>query len=126
MGLKYFNVKNGLTAGNIILDAGNNSVVATSFDGTSATFSGTLTITGITDLGAISNVVISGGTPGQAIVTDGNGNLSFATPSASMAPMPYQIDTGQEYIVPVKFQGLFSFPITIDGSLEINGILIEV
>lgn len=126
MGLKYFNVKNGLTAGNIILDAGNSSVVASSFDGTTATFSGNLIITGLSDLGAISNITISGGTAGQSIVTDGAGNLSFATPTSSMAPMPYQIDVGQEYEVPVKFQGLFSFPITIDGSLEINGILIEV
>jgi hypothetical protein len=126
VGLKYFNVKNGLTAGNIILDAGNSSVVASSFDGTTATFSGNLIITGLSDLGAISNITISGGTAGQSIVTDGAGNLSFATPATSMAPMPYQIDVGQEYEVPVKFQGLFSFPITIDGSLEINGILIEV
>lgn len=126
MGLKYFNVKNGLTAGNIILDAGNNSIVATSFDGTTATFSGNLIITGTSDLGAISNITISGGSAGQSIVTDGAGNLSFATASSSMAPMPYQIDTGQEYVLPIKFQGLFSFPITIDGSLEINGILIEV
>lgn len=126
MGLKYFNVKNGLTAGNIILDAGNSSIVASSFDGTTATFSGNLTITGTTNLGAIANITISGGSAGQSIVTDGAGNLSFATPQSSMAPMPYQIDVGQEYVVPIKFQGLFSFPITIDGSLEINGILIEV
>lgn len=126
MGLKYFNIKNGLTAGNIILDAGNNSIVASSFDGTTATFSGNLTITGTTDLGAIANITISGGTSGQSIVTDGAGNLTFGTPQSSMAPMPYQIDVGQEYVLPIKFQGLFSFPITIDGSLEINGILIEV
>ena len=126
MGLKYFNVKNGLTAGNIILDAGNNSIVASSFDGTTAVFSGNLTVTGISDFGAIANITISGGSAGQSIVTDGAGNLSFATPSTSMAPMPYQIDTGQEYVLPIKFQGLFSVPITIDGSLEIDGILVEV
>ena len=100
MGLKYFNVKNGLTAGNIILDAGNNSIVATSFDGTTATFSGNLTITGTSDLGAISNITISGGSAGQSIVTDGAGNLSFATATSSMAPMPYQIDTCLLYTSP--------------------------
>ena len=94
MGLKYFNVKNGLTAGNIILDAGNNSIVATSFDGTTATFSGNLISNGISNLGVITNVIISGGSAGQSIVTDGAGNLSFATATSSMAPMPYQIDTG--------------------------------
>jgi hypothetical protein len=126
VGLKYFNVKNGLTAGNIILDAGNNSIVASSFDGTTATFSGNLISNGISNLGVIANVIISGGSAGQSIVTDGAGNLSFATATSSMAPMPYQIDTGQEYVLPIKFQGLFSFPITIDGSLEIEGILVEV
>ena len=40
--------------------------------------------------------------------------------------MPYQIDTGEIVTVPDKYQGLFSYPITVDGELEIDGILIEV
>jgi hypothetical protein len=37
----------------------------------------TLTVTGITDLGAVANVRITGGSNAQLISTDGNGNLSF-------------------------------------------------
>jgi hypothetical protein len=40
--------------------------------------------------------------------------------------MPYQIDTGETVTVPDKYQGLFAYPITVDGELEIDGILIEV
>jgi hypothetical protein len=42
-----------------------------------------LTVNGTTDLSAIGNVKISGGTPGQIIQTDGAGNLSFATNDSS-------------------------------------------
>lgn len=42
-----------------------------------------ITVRGITDLGGISNVKITGGTSGQVLSTDGTGNLSFATPSSS-------------------------------------------
>ena len=40
--------------------------------------------------------------------------------------MPYQIDTGETVTVPEKYQGLFAYPITVDGELEIDGVLIEV
>ena len=40
--------------------------------------------------------------------------------------MPYNIPVGESYIVDENFQGLFSYPITIDGTLEVDGILIEV
>lgn len=114
---KYFNVKNGLSAGNITLDA-SNSTVST----------GNLTVTGESDLGSVSNVSITGGSSGQVLTTDGSGNLSFASPSIlqSPAPMPYLIDTGEELIIPLYYQGLFAVPITVDGTLEINGVLVEV
>ena len=85
------------------------------------------TANGISSLGPIGNVKITGGAPGQSIVTDGNGNLTFSTTmSNSAAPMPYYISTGQSFIVPNNFQGLFAQPIDIEGQLEIDGVLIEV
>lgn len=115
MAFKYFNVKNGLSAGNINLNASNNTVSTEN-----------LAVSGNTDLGSVSNVTITGGTSGQVLTTDGSGNLSFSAVTGSPAPMPYQIDTGTEVIIPLYYQGLFSVPITVDGTLEINGILVEV
>ena len=132
MAFKYFNVKNGLTAGNITLNAANSTVIASDFlgniTGTTASFSGNLIITGTTDLGSVSNVTISGGSAGQVLTTDGAGNLSFSNPSVlqSPAPMPYYIDDTTSLVIPLYYQGLFSIPITVDGSLEIDGILIQV
>jgi len=40
-----------------------------------------LTATGTVDLGAVGNVTITGGSSGQAIVTDGSGGLSFSSVS---------------------------------------------
>jgi len=112
---KYFNVKNGLSAGNINLNA-SNATVST----------GNLIVSGESNLGSVSNITITGGTDGQVLTTDGSGNLSFSAATGSPAPMPYQIDTGAEVIIPLYYQGLFSVPITVDGTLEINGILVEV
>jgi hypothetical protein len=114
---KYFNVKNGLSAGNINLHA-SNATIST----------GNLTVSGESNLGSVSNVTVTGGANGQVLTTDGSGNLSFTTVAGSSnpAPMPYQIDTGEIVTVPDKYQGLFAYPITIDGELEIDGILIEV
>lgn len=85
------------------------------------------TANGISDFGPISNVKITGGSPGQSIITDGNGNLTFSTTTAnSAAPMPYYIPNGESYSIPNNFQGLFAQPIDIEGDLEIDGVLIEV
>jgi hypothetical protein len=112
---KYFNVKNGLSAGNINLNASNATVET-----------GNLIVSGESNLGSVSNITIIGGTSGQVLTTDGSGNLSFTSGSSNPAPMPYQIDTGETVTVPDKYQGLFAYPITVDGELEIDGILIEV
>ncbi len=117
MAFKYFNVKNGLSAGNINLHAANATVSTEN-----------LIVSGESNLGSVSNVAITGGANGQVLTTDGSGNLSFTTVAGSSnpAPMPYQIDTGETVTVPDKYQGLFAYPITVDGELEIDGILIEV
>ena len=80
-------------------------------------------------LGNVANLHITGGSNGQALVTDGAGVLSFQAINATSnraAPMPYNIPIGESYIVDENFQGLFVYPITIDGELEVDGVLIEV
>lgn len=86
-----------------------------------------LTVSGVSNLGPVGNLIVTGGTSGQVLSTDGLGNLAFVdSGSNSAAPMPYQINTGDSFIVPENFQGLFAYPITIDGTLEVDGVLIEV
>jgi len=99
---KYFNVKQGLTTGGVLISDGN-----------------------IT-LGNVANVHISGGSSGQFIKTDGSGNLSFDAPVGSPAPMPTVVDIGETLTIPIDYQGLFAYPITINGTLDIDGILIDV
>jgi hypothetical protein len=100
--LKYFNVKQGLTTGGVLISDGN------------------------VTLGNIANVHISGGSSGQFIKTDGSGNLSFDAPVGSPAPMPTVVDIGETLTIPIDYQGLFAYPITINGTLDIDGILIDV
>ena len=42
-----------------------------------------LNVGGLTDLGSVANVTITGGTDGQVLTTNGSGDLSFATVSAT-------------------------------------------
>lgn len=122
MTVKYFNVKNGLTAGSIILDASTGNITGGNF------YASTITVTGISDLGNIGNLRLSGGNAGDVISTDGNGNLSFIDPAAtqSPAPMPIVINSGQTLIIANNYQGLFGIPLVIEGNLEVLGVLIEV
>jgi len=86
-----------------------------------------LIVSELTELGPIGNVTITGGTSGQVLTTDGSGGLSFADNTTdSAAPMPYIIVSGESYVVPENFQGLYSEAIEINGTLEVDGILIEV
>ena len=103
MALKDFRVKNGLSTP-------------------------TLTVDGTSNLGAVANVSISGGVSGQTIITDGSGVLSFGNPVTTdpIAPMPTYIASGNTQTVPTNYQGLFGYPIEVDGTLEIDGVLIDV
>lgn len=101
MAYKDFRVKNGLTTPS-------------------------LTVEGISNLGPIGNVSITGGSNGQVVTTDGSGNLSFGDLSSSISPMPTLIGVGTDEIIPENYQGLFGFPITIDGSLTVEGVLVDV
>jgi hypothetical protein len=102
MSLKNFVVKNGLTVGLANIDAatgnlntGNanlgNLATANFFNGTivaaassqpNITSVGTLTgltVSGVSNLGPNGNVIITGGTNGQFLQTNGSGNLSWTT-----------------------------------------------
>jgi hypothetical protein len=84
---------------------------------------------GLSDLGAIGNVTITGGSSGQGIITDGSGGLSFGSTGQaanSVTNMPYFIASGDDYVLNDNFQGLYEQPIEIEGSLTVDGILIEV
>ena len=115
-----------VASGNVVTTANGNIILTITETG--ANVAGTLDVTGVSNLGPIANVRITGGTSGQIVQTDGNGNLIFIDPAVadSAAPMPYLIPVGDTYYVPNNFQGLFTVPITIDGTFEIDGILAEV
>lgn len=74
MAFKYFNVKNGLVTGNILLHAGNGVIAAN-------TFNGNLSVTDSANLGNIGNIKITGGQANYVLKTDGTGNLSWAEQS---------------------------------------------
>lgn len=104
MALKYFNVKNGLTTGGVLVSDGN------------------------VTLGTVANLHISGGSDGYLLSTNGSGALSWvdAASTQSAAPMPTVINDGDTLIIPEFYQGLFGVAITVDGNLEIDGILVDV
>jgi len=101
---KLFDVKSGLTTGNLTISDAN------------------------VTLGAVGNVHISGGTDGYLLKTNGSGTLTWVDPATtqSPAPMPYIVSTGETLTIPEYYQGLFGMPITIDGTIVINGYLVEV
>jgi hypothetical protein len=114
---KNFVAKNGITTGAITLDATTGNITGTN-----------LSVTGITELGNVGNVKITGGSNGQAIITDGTGNLVFGNISvdADPAPMPTYIAVGNAVTISANYQGLFGYPITIDGTMTVDGVLIDV
>jgi hypothetical protein len=153
---KNFIVKNGVTTGNIVLSALDGSITASSANLSgdivnvgnitshgNASIAGdisnvgnisangnlsinSITASGITNVGSIGNLKVTGGNAGDAIVTDGAGNLSF-TVVGGIAPMPYYIFSGNTTIVPNLYQALSGMAyITVDGNLDIEGYYIEV
>lgn len=90
MAFKYFNVKNGLVTGNILLHASNSSISANAF-------TGNLNVTDTANLGNIGNVKITGGTANYVLQTDGQGNLSWAaqTGGGSSNPVYFQSNVNE-------------------------------
>ena len=120
---KNFVVKNGITTGSITLDAASGNINAAN-----ASLSSNLSVTGKSYLGNIGNVNITGGSTGYIISTDGSGNLNFVNPSSTQtpAPMPTYVAIGDSLTISANYQGLFGYPITVDGTLNVDGILIDV
>jgi len=119
MSRRAFNSIQGFSVG----ENPNQDIILANGDITTVNF----TANGVSNLGPIGNVKITGGAAGQTIITDGTGNLVFTGISGnSAAVMPYFIPADKSYTVPTNFQGLFTQPIEIDGELEIDGILVQV
>ena len=74
-----------ITSGNIVVKASAQLTTPNIGDatGNSLTLAGNLTTSGISTLGPIGNLKLSGGTNGQVLSTDGAGNLSFISISSS-------------------------------------------
>lgn len=89
MTTKYFNVKNGLTTGNIILDSANSSIIASVVTANnSVDFSSTSNVS----LGSVSNIHISGGTSGYVLSTNGTGTLSWIAQSGGSSGSTITVD----------------------------------
>ena len=79
-------------------------------------------------LGNVGNLHISGGNSGYILRTDGSANLTWVDPTStqSPAPMPLRIDDGNTLTITANYQGLYGTPITVDGTLVIDGVLVDV
>lgn len=67
------------------------------------------------------------GSSGYFLQTDGTGNLTWAATGASSdSTVPYYVPLGDVFTVNTNKQALFTLPITIDGTIVLDGILVEV
>jgi len=90
------NVKIATSGGNVSTSvAGNSNIFVVT--GTGANINGTLGITGQSNLGAVGNVVITGGSPNYVLQTDGSGTLSWVTQSGGI--------TAQDLLSPFLLMG---------------------
>lgn len=88
MTTKNFVVKNGLTTGNIILDASSSNITAN-------VVVANLSVPATANLGAVGNITITGGSGGQVLTTNGSGVLSWQTVSSggTTTNAAYKFDT---------------------------------
>ena len=67
------------------------------------------------------------GVSGYALITDGLGVTSWAPVGAAAdSTVPYYIPVGTTFTVGQYKQALFETTIEVQGTLEVNGILVEV
>jgi hypothetical protein len=78
------NVSIAAANGNITMSAVGNANIVT-VTGTGVNVAGTLNVTGQSNLGAVGNVIITGGTANYVLRTDGAGNLSWAAQTGGNA-----------------------------------------
>ena len=73
MATRNFNVKNGLTVGVANIDAATGNILTTGIANV-----GSLAVVGLSNLGNVGNVTITGGTSGFYLQTNGSGGLTWA------------------------------------------------
>ena len=100
MTTKNFVVKNGITTGNIVLDAASGNITTNGTANLNA-----LIIATTSNLGNVGNIYIGGGSSGYVLQTDGSGNLSWTS-----SPDVTQIQNGNSNV---------SVP-TANGNVYIN------
>jgi hypothetical protein len=122
MAIKSFNS----IAGFSVNDTSGNAYIIIDSNGDVTTAN--ITVSNSANLGSVANVIITGGTANYVLTTDGTGNLSWAEGGGGTDSglMPFYIQAGQTYTIPQYRQGLFTLPITIDGDLVVDGILVQV
>ena len=87
---------------------------------------------GVLDFSALSSTRLlkfpdANGSAGYVLSTDGAGNLSWsAVGAAADSTTPYFIPSGETFVNNLNRQNLFSANIDVEGTLEVNGQLIEV
>ena len=82
MTTKNFVVKNGLTTGNIILDASSSNITAN-------VVVANLSVPATANLGAVGNITITGGSANYVLSTDGAGTLSWVAQSGGGGNVSY-------------------------------------
>jgi hypothetical protein len=69
----------------------------------------------------------SNGVSGYVLSTDGSGNLSWVGVGASADnTTPYFIPSSETFVNNLNRQSLFTASIDVEGTLEVNGLLLEV
>jgi hypothetical protein len=69
---------------------------------------------------------------GNVLTTNTDGTRIWVSPekivldSKVASLMPYLINANETYVVPANTQALFSLPLEINGTLEVDGILVQV
>jgi hypothetical protein len=76
------NVNIATSGGNVTISTAGNANIMT-VTGTGANIAGTLSVSGTTNLGAVGNVTITGGTNGYLLSTNGSGGLSWVASATS-------------------------------------------
>lgn len=125
MTTKNFVVKNGLTTGNIILDASSSNITAN-------VVVANLSVPSSANLGAVGNVKITGGSADYVLATDGTGNLRWTAQTGgsggnvSTATVRVTADSftanggGNTYTLSVTPPGSASVMVNIDGVFQLH------